>query len=160
MSDYLQATEAPKGTFKTTGTLTPKQAVFVQELIDNPKQSAAEAARKAYGKPGQMMSQSTATSIAHENLTKPDIVAALNDSTELFESVIVGVVRDWGESENTRKREIALDAAKYGHDKIHGKATVKVEQQTNIVQIAINLTGDGEQPPLDLIEGDISPLNK
>jgi hypothetical protein len=31
--------------------LTPKQKAFVQELLDNPKQSATQAVLKTYGKP-------------------------------------------------------------------------------------------------------------
>lgn len=129
--------------------LTRKQAAFVKELIDNPKQSATEAAAKTYNIKSR---RNTAEVIAYENLRKPQIIMALGESAELFESAIVGVVRDWKDAETPRKREIALDAAKFGHDKIFGRATTKIESQTSVVQIAINLTGDGEEPPEELLQ--------
>lgn len=137
-----QATE-----FKTPK-LTRKQALFVKQMIDNPKQSATEAVRQVYN----TKTNGSARAVASENLTKPNIIMALEEHANLFESVIVGTVRDWGNAEGTRKREIALDAAKFGHDKIFGKATVKIQQSTSVVQIAINLTGDGEQPPASLLD--------
>lgn len=155
MSDYLEATTSDKQPETITNTpdvfkpkkLTRKQAAFVKEMIDNPKQSAAEAASKVYN----VSNRNSASSVGLENLQKPAIIMALDEHAHLFESVIVGTVRDWGAAEGTRKREIALDAAKFGHDKIFGKSTVKIQQSTSIVQIAINLTGDGEEPPSDLL---------
>lgn len=127
--------------------LTRKQAAFVKHLIDNPKKSATEAAARVY----DVANRNVAKSIATENLSKPAIIMKLGEASQLFESAIVGVVRDWKDAETPRKREIALDAAKFGHDKVFGKATVKIEQQTSVVQIAINLTGDNEEPPVDLL---------
>jgi hypothetical protein len=137
-----------KGAF--TAKLTRKQKAFVKELVDNPKRSATEAVSRVY----DVGNRDTARSMAAENLAKPSIIMALGEHAQMFESAIVGVVNDWGASESTRKREIALDAAKFGHDKIFGKATVTVHQQTEIVSIAINLTGDGEAPPDELLDKD------
>ena len=117
--------------------LTTKQQAFVNELIDNPKQSATAAVRKTYN----VTTDNSASQIATENLRKPQIIMALGKASELFESAIVGTVRDWGKSDNTRQREIALDAAKYGHDKVHGKAKQSVEIQSTTVSISIDLSG-------------------
>ena len=131
--------------------LTRKQAAFVKELVDNPKKSATRAALAVYGKEGKELSYATAGNIAHDNLKKPQIIMALDEYSALFESAIVGVVRDWKDSDNTRKREIATQNAQWGHDKVFGRSTVKLEQQTKIVRIAINLTGDGEEPPAHML---------
>lgn len=147
-NDYLQATEPPKQF--NPRKLTLKQKRFVKHLIDNPKSNPTKAALEVYGKEGKEISYGTANQIGFDNLRKPSIVMALGEHADLFEGAIVGVVQRWKDSEAPRKAEIALDAAKFGHDKIFGKSTVKIEQQTSIVQIAINLTGDGEEPPIDL----------
>lgn len=128
----------------TTKNLTRKQQAFIDYWLGHPKASGTEAALATYGTKNSVV----AASIAYENLRKPQILAELRSFGELAEGVIVGTIRDWGRSNAPRKREIALNAAKYAHDKIHGKATVKLDQQSQqIVKIAINLTGDGEQAP-------------
>lgn len=128
--------------------LTRKQQAFVKGLIDNPKKSATEVASQVY----DVKNRSTARSIASENLAKPSIIMALGEHTELFESAIVQVVRDWKDSENTRKREIAVDTARWGHDKIYGRATQSVQVQSNIVRVSIDLTGGNEEPPAELLD--------
>lgn len=163
MNDWLKATNTqdPEETTATSQVeqftpkrLTRKQKAFVDEYIANPKKSATEAAAKVY----DVANRNSAAVLAHENLRKPNIIMALGAHAELFEGAIVGVVSDWKDSPAPRKREIALDAAKFGHDKIFGKSTVKIEQQTSVVQIAINLTGDGEQPPDDILDLRTSPV--
>ena len=148
--DYLQAQPIvkPSETVKSfTPKLTRKQAAFVKEIVDNPKRSATEAASKVY----DVANRDVARSMAAENLAKPSIIMALGEHSSLVESVLVGTVKDWGRDAAPRKREIALDAAKFVHDKIHGKATVKIQAQTEVVSININLTGDNEQPPDELL---------
>lgn len=131
-----------------TKNLTRKQQAFVDYWLSHPKASGTEAALATYGTDSPVV----AASIAYENFRKPQILAQLRSFGELAEGMIVGVIRDWGQSESPRKREIALNAAKYGHDKIHGKATAKLDQQSQqMVRIAINLAGDGEQPPADML---------
>lgn len=166
MDDYLEAVEVEQpseiievveveqerdGEGKFTGKrLTKKRKQFVKEYVDpaNKKATLATITEKA----GYSGSKQTLSQIGGELLKKPEIIMALGQHADLFESAIVGTVRDWQDSPTPRKREIALDAAKFGHDKIFGKATTKIEQQTSIVQIAINLTGDGEQPPTDMLD--------
>lgn len=123
--------------------LTRKQQAFINYWLNNPKSSGTQAALAVYDTTDPVV----AASIAYENFRKPQIKAHMQSFGELAEEAIVGTVRDWGHSEIPRKREIALDAAKWSHDKIFGRSTVKVEQQAQTVKIAINLTGDGELPP-------------
>lgn len=124
--------------------LTRKQKAFADELINNPKISATQAALKHYGKPGKPTSYQTAGQIAEDNLKKPHVVSYLAEKNDLVEEVLINTLTDWGRESNTRKREIAVDVGKYIHDKIHGKATQQIETTNKSVTISIDLTGDGE----------------
>lgn len=121
--------------------LTPKQKAFVQELLDNPKQSATQAVLKTYGKPDKPVTYLSARNIASDNLTKPNIMTKLAQYNDMVESTLLQTVQDWGNHERPRQREIAQNAAMYIHDKVHGKATQKVETRSEQVTISIDLTG-------------------
>jgi hypothetical protein len=125
--------------------LTRKQQIFVKEYAET--NNGTQAALKAYG----VKNENTASSIATENLRKPAIVSALVNYNELIESAIIGTVADWKDSDKPRQREIAMDAAKFVHDKIHGKAKQQIQVAQTTVSIMLNLTGDGEQPPEDML---------
>lgn len=123
----------------TPRALTSKQKAFIKYLVDNPKASATEAVRASYN----VTTDNSASQIATENLRKPQIVTILEQYGNLFESTVVQTVKDWGNSDNTRQRELALQASYWGHDKVHGKATQRVEQRTTGVTLSIDLTGLG-----------------
>lgn len=124
--------------------LTDKQKLFVQHRIDNPKASATESAAQSYN----ITSRGSAEQIAFDNLRNPKIIMALQQHNELFESTIVNTVRDWGNEDNTRKREIATNLATWGHDKVHGKAKQQLDIHTTSVSLSLDLTGMGS-PLLD-----------
>ena len=125
--------------------LTPKQKAFVQELIQNPKQSATQAVLKTYGKPDKPISYNTARSVASENLTKPAIQSKLIQYSDMVEQAIMQTIQDWKDHDKPRQREIAMNQAQFVHDKIHGKATQKVETRSEQVTISIDLTRGSEQ---------------
>lgn len=116
--------------------LTNKQRIFVKHIIDNPKSSATEAAVVAYDNP----TKETAASIAYENLRKPQIVTELAKYNGLMESTLVNTVNDYKESDKLGERTLAVDVAKYIHDKVHGKATQRTEVRTEGVTLTIDLT--------------------
>jgi phage terminase small subunit len=121
--------------------LTRKQAAFVKELVNNPKQSATQAIINTYGKPDKPVEYNTARAIASENLTKPSIKSELAKYSNKVEDTLYQAVTDWGTHERPRQREIALDAAKYIHDKVHGKSVQQIQATTKSVSIQINLSG-------------------
>lgn len=127
--------------------LTPKQKAFVQELLDNPKQSATQAVLKTYGKPGKPPTYLSARNIASENLTKPNIITKLAQYNDMVESAILQTIQDWKDHDKPRQREIAMNQAQFVHDKIHGKATQKVETRSEQVTISIDLTGVDTSSP-------------
>ena len=124
--------------------LTKKQAAFVKELVDDPKMSGTQAALKTYGRGDKELSPVTAASIAYENLRKPQIVSKLGNYNQLVESALIGTLEDYKESDKVSERSLSVDIAKYVHDKIHGKATQRMEVQTNKVSINIDLTSSQE----------------
>ena len=103
--------------------LTRKQEAFVAEILKDPTISQTKAAINAGYSP------KSAPEIASENLRKPNVLSKLDKYTNLYERTINGVVRDWGKEESTAKRALAVNAAMWAHDKVHGKAT----QQTTSV---------------------------
>lgn len=136
----LDPAKAGKAKLKKDRPLTPKQKAFIQELLDNPKQSATQAVLKTYGKPGKPPTYLSAGQIATDNLKKPQIITKLAQYNDLVESTLLQTVQDWGNHERPRQREIAQNAAMYIHDKVHGKATQKVETRSEAVTISIDLT--------------------
>jgi len=126
--------------------LTPKRKAFIQARIDNPKEPISTSVKKAGFNVKNTYSAST---LGRNLMQNKNVQMALAEHNELFESAIVGTVKDWKDSEVPRKREIALNAAMFGHDKVHGKATTRIESHSEVVKIAIDLTGSGETPPPD-----------
>jgi hypothetical protein len=128
--------------------LTRKEQAFVEYLANNPKASATEAALHAYN----TSSRSVAAAIGYENLRKPHIQAYMQSINELLEETLLQAILDWGQSQNTREREIAVKTAMYVHTHLHGRAAVMVDPQiSNIVHVEINLADD-EPAPTDLTE--------
>ena len=121
--------------------LTKKEKAFADHLINNPKESGTEAAMQTYN----ARNRKTASVIATENLAKPSVKTYLAKHNDRVEQVLFNTVDQWGEHEKPRQREIAMDTAKYIHDKIHGKATQKVE--TTGVHISMQI----DSKDLDLI---------
>ena len=133
--------------------LTEKRRLFIKVKEDNPGIPDYQALIQAGYKP---KNKNVARTMANDLMKHPAIQMKLAEHAQLFESVIAGTARDWKDSEKPRQREIALNAAMFGHDKVFGKSTVKIEQQVSVVRIAINLTGDNEEPPAEFIEGQVS----
>lgn len=121
-----------------TKSLTRKQQIFVNHILENPSSSATQAAKVAYPN----ATYGTQRMIATENLTKPNIVMALSKANDLVENTLINTVQQWQNEDNTRKREIAVDTAKYIHDKIHGKAKQSMDIQSTSVNLNIDLSSE------------------
>ena len=79
---------------------------------------------------------------AGKYLRKPLVQNELAIYTDLSETVLVSTMADYGLSERPREREIAVDVAKFVHDKVHGKAKQSVEVQSTTVNLHLDLTAD------------------
>jgi len=111
--------------------LTRKQAAFVKELVENPKQSATQAVIKTYN----VNNAKTASVIAAENLAKPSIISHLDNAKDLVEDVIQSNITQYRNSDDIRFLQLSNDNAKWVHDKIFGKATQRTESTSVNVNI-------------------------
>jgi len=111
--------------------LTRKQAIFVKEILEHPKQSATAAAIKAY----DTKDNATARAIASENLTKPNIISHLDKLTNTVETVIEKNITRYSNSDDIRFLQLSNENAKWVHDKIFGKATQRTESTSVNVNI-------------------------
>lgn len=132
---------------ETTGKLTRKQAAFVRHLLENPKASATAAVLATYGKPGKPTTYGTAGDIASTNMKKPQVLAILNDAATEAETVISRVMRRAERFSATNDRNgpawasVARGAANDILDRVHGKATTRVEAISAVVTVNMDLTG-------------------
>lgn len=125
-----------------TGKATRKQLAFVKFLLENPKSSATQAVIEAY----DPQSYGSARALASENLTKPNVLAILQDASEEAEGVLSSVMRraDRFSASNDKVgasyASVARAAANDILDRVHGKATQRTESITAVVTINMDLT--------------------
>jgi predicted metal-dependent HD superfamily phosphohydrolase len=135
MSDKPLSTRKTRGKAKPK-TLTRKQKAFADYLLNNPKASATEAVKHTYN----VKNQQTAGAVATENLHKPLIKSYLSKHTNLIEDTIIDVIAEYNSSNTSWQRQLAVNTAMWTHDKIHGKATQKVETTGVHIQMNIDST--------------------
>jgi hypothetical protein len=117
--------------------LTRKQKAFADILLENPKLSATKAALRSYN----TTDRTTASVIATENLAKPSIMKYLNDHASDAENTLLEVMnysKDSGR-ENPSYAAVAVSAAKDVLDRVHGKATQKIESHSTSVNLNLSL---------------------
>lgn len=130
--------------------LTRKQAAFVKHIIDNPKDSATKAVQATYN----ATTPETAAVIATENLRKPNIMLELMKHSGKAEMVLIEAMASekkiYKFNPETKANEfmgtepdhaIRVRAADSILDRVHGKATQKVESTSTVVTLSIDLTG-------------------
>lgn len=108
--------------------MTGKQKAFADALIADPKTTLKQAASQAYGHTGNL-----AEVTGYQNIRKPQIVAYLDKHAEKAKNKIVQLV-------DSEKEDIALRASVDIMDRVHGKATQRIEQHTTGVVLTIDLT--------------------
>jgi hypothetical protein len=111
---------------KVSRKLTRKQTLFVKELKKDPKITPTEAARRAYN-----ASDTTARTIGYLNMHNDKILTHLNEFNTLVENTITNTISDFANSTDVKERSLAVETAKWTHDKIHGKA-VQRSESTNL----------------------------
>ncbi len=126
--------------------LTHKQKAFADEIITNPKQSNTEAALKTL----DVNSLNAAAVSAHTMMKNPKVQAYLQKHSQRAEDVMLEVMeysRIYGKTggkEGAAYAAVAVTVAKDVFDRIHGKATQKIETQSTSVNVNIDLTGAAE----------------
>lgn len=120
---------------------TRKQAEFARIIATEPSTTIKQAYRQAYNvKP--TTSDKTVSVEASRTLAKPQIQSELAKYTNLLENTLITTVKDWGNHDKPRQREIAQQAVMYMHDKIHGKAKQSIDVVSTTVKLSLDFTGD------------------
>lgn len=126
---------------------TRKQAEFARIIATEPSTTIKQAYRQAYNvKP--TTSDKTVSVEASRTLAKPQIQSELAKYTNILENTLITTVRDWGNHDKPRQREIAQQAVMYMHDKIHGKA----KQSIDVVSTTVKLNLDFTQASPDVVD--------
>lgn len=127
--------------------LTRKQAAFVKHLVDNPKASATAAVQATYGRNDKPVDRNTAANIASTNLSKPNILNELAKHSSNAEYTLIELMEvskeyaKEGGRDGASYASVAVQTANSILDRVHGKATQRIEQQSTAVVIQIDLTG-------------------
>jgi hypothetical protein len=118
---------------------TENQKAYAQALMTNDGRTDQAKFAEIYGE-----SNNTAFR-AYVAKNSRGVQSLLHDNKELVESTLINTVKDWGDHEKPRQREIAQNAAMYIHDKVEGKATMRIEQRSEIISFNIDLTGGDDE---------------
>ncbi len=127
--------------------LTRKQEAFVRFLIGNPKASATEAASQSYN----VRNRVVAGSIGKENLQKPQIMAVLEkhdlQAQKVLSEGLQAKRRHYNSGELIAEEPdhlVRLRAADSILDRLHGKATQRVESTSTSVNLNLSLNDIAE----------------
>lgn len=126
--------------------MTGKQKAMIVERLKDRKASNAEIIRRAgYNVRGEGNKATNVRSqIYLENMRRPEIASKLNDVADEMETVVVNTVRRYKDSNDVREVILANDNAKWIHDKVHGKATQRVESTSTSVNLNLTLSDISE----------------
>lgn len=117
--------------------MTGKQKAMIVERIKDSKASNAEIIRRAGYKASTIQN---ASQQYLENMMKPEIAKKLNNVVDEMEDALITTVRRYKDSEKLPEVIEAMNNARWIHDKVHGKATMKIQQSTTGVTLTIDLT--------------------
>jgi predicted metal-dependent HD superfamily phosphohydrolase len=107
--------------------LTDKQRAYVKLRVENPKMTKTKAVMRTYN----VTKATNAGAIANTLDKNPAIQNALMAHSKLAENTIIQAILDYGDSEKQWQRTLAVETAKWAHDKIYGKA---IQQNINLNQ--------------------------
>lgn len=134
-------------TLNTTKPLRPptrKETAFARYLVDNPTATITEAYQAVYNSTSQ--NKPTVHSEASKTMSKPQVKLELAKYSAQAESTLVEVMnysKELGKSGNGAGAAYAGVASSNANsllDRVHGKATQRVEQHTTSVALNIDLT--------------------
>jgi len=114
--------------------LRPKQKKFADKYLE--LGNATEAAAQTY----KVKKRQTAEAIGYENLRKPQIMTYLALHDNAAQNTIIEVMNNSKElKDEPAHARVALDSAKDVLDRLHGKATQRVEQHSTSVNLNLSL---------------------
>lgn len=117
--------------------LTRKQKAFANLLIENPTISQAEAARQVYDIENPQSASALGAKVAHN--TK--VLAYMDKNAIYAEKAVVQVLKNAKKNKGEHQwQRLALDSANSVLDRVHGKATQRVESHSTVVTLGLSLT--------------------
>lgn len=116
--------------------MTGKQRAMIAERLKDPRAPNSEIIKRAGYRVNGTQS---ASQIYLENLNKPEIRTQLSNVSEEVEEVLISTIREFKDSGKQWERTLANENSKWIHDKVHGKATQKIQQESTSVNIEITL---------------------
>jgi hypothetical protein len=127
---------------------TRKQKEFARIIATEPKTTQTDAYRKAYNvKPTTTNKAIYAES--SRTLQNPQVQSELAKYTNILENTLINTVKQWGDHDKPRQREIAQNAVMYMHDKIHGKAKQSIDVVSTTVKLSLDFTQSTPANTLD-----------
>lgn len=130
LDNSTQATISSKG--KAPPVAEIRENNLVRDIVSNPKMPAY----KHYMNHWPTNNPETARTEVAQVLAKPRVKMKLAKYNGLAENTLIKTINDFGNSDSVAKRSLAVNVAKYVHDKIHGTATNRLEA---------DITTDGQQ---------------
>lgn len=128
---------------KTLKPLTSKQKAFISHLVNNPRDSATKAVKATYN----TTTDNSASVQAHDNLSNPKIIAELSkyqSKAEYNLQLLADTTTEYalqGGRDGASYAAVATSVNNSILDRLLGKATTRIEQQSTSVNISIDLTG-------------------
>ncbi len=126
--------------------MTGKQKAFADQVLANPTKPKKKIIMDVY----DVTIERAAEVMASENLRKPAIMAYLDKHAVVAEETLYDIMQDSRSKSKTFSKEgaayagVAVTAAKDILDRIHGKATQRIESRSESVIIGIDLSGYAE----------------
>lgn len=121
--------------------LTKKQKAYADYRLQNPTHSDTKAVLATY----DTDNPKTASVIAHTNNQLTPIKTYLMKHSQRIEDTLTNNFYRLATSEILDETKEGNRVGMWMHDKIHGKATQKIEQQSTSVNINIDLTQETEE---------------
>lgn len=118
--------------------LTPKQEKMIVERLKDKTAPNYEIIKRAGYNAKTIHAQSQQYL---ENMNKPEIASRLEPVVDEIEEALITTVRRYKDSDKLPEVQEAMNNARWIHDKVKGKATQKIEQQSTKLVINIDLTG-------------------
>ncbi len=118
--------------------LTPKQEKMIVERLKDKTAPNYEIIKRAGYNAKTIHAQSQQYL---ENMNKPEIASRLEPVVDEIEEALITTVRRYKDSDKLPEVQEAMNNARWIHDKVKGKATQKIEQQSIKLVISIDLTG-------------------
>lgn len=117
--------------------MTGKQKAMIAERLKDSKASNAEIIKRAGYNVNTIQS---ASQQYLENMKKPEIASRLEPVVDEIEDALITTVREFKSSDKQWERTLAMDNAKWIHDKVKGKAVQQIESRSVGVTLTIDLT--------------------